>query len=72
MILGGVQFSDDIFPGELITSLIIMAVIAIFSLIVYFKSKKVDPLKKPKGIMLLAEMYVKMMDELVCKNMGKQ
>lgn len=72
MILGGVQFSDDIFPGELITSLIIMAVIAIFSFIVYFKSKKVDPLKKPKGIMLLAEMYVKMMDDLVCKNMGKQ
>ena len=72
MILAGIQLSEEIFPSELITSLIIMAVIAIFSFVVYFKSKKVDPLKKPKGIMLLAEMYVNMMDDLVCKNMGKQ
>ena len=72
MILGDLKLSEDIFPAELITSLIIMAVIAIFSIVVYFVSKKVDPLKKPKGIMLLAEMYVSMMDNLVCKNMGKQ
>ena len=72
MILAGIQLSEEIFPGELIVSLLIMAVIAIFCFVVYFKSKKVDPLKKPKGIMLLAEMYVKMMDDLVCKNMGKQ
>ena len=41
MILAGLQLSEEIFPGELITSLIIMAVIAIFSFVVYFKSKKV-------------------------------
>ena len=72
MILSGLKFNDDIFPAELIVSLGIMAIILVFSLVVYFKSKKVDPLKKPKGIMLLAEMYVSMMDNLVCKNMGKQ
>lgn len=71
-ILGGLKFNDEIFPSELIVSLIIMGIIAVFSFIVYFKSKKVDPLAKPKGIMLLAEMYVKMMDDLVCKSMGKQ
>ena len=72
MMLAELKLNDDIFPAELIVSLIIMAVIAIFSIVVYFVSKKVDPLKKPKGIMLLAEMYVSMMDNLVCKNMGKQ
>lgn len=68
----GLKLNDEIFPGEIIVSLLIMAVIAIFSFIVYFKSKKVDPLKKPKGIMLLAEMYVNMIDNLICKNIGKQ
>ena len=35
MILADLKLSDDIFPAELITSLIIMAVIAIFSIVVY-------------------------------------
>lgn len=67
-----IEFSNDIFPAELIVSLFIMFLIAVFCFIVYFKSKKVDPLKKPKGIMLLAEMYVSFVDNLVEKNMGKQ
>ena len=67
-----IQFSNDIFPSELIVSLIIMAILAIFCFIVYFKSKRVDPLKKPKGIMLVAEMYVSFIDKLIKENMGKQ
>ena len=70
--LAGLKFNDEIFPSELIVSLIVMGIIAILSFIVYFKSKKVDPLEKPKGIMLLAEMYVTMMVNLICTNMGKQ
>lgn len=67
-----IEFSNEIFPVELIVSLIIMGLIAIFCFVVYFKAKKVDPLSKPKGIMLLAEMFVTLIDNLVSENMGKQ
>ena len=72
MLVLGISVSKDIFPAELIVSLAVMLIIAIFSFIVYFKAKKWDPLKKPKGIMLIAEMYVNMIDNLVKDNMGSQ
>lgn len=67
-----ITFSTDIFPAELIVSLGIILIITILSLIVYFKSKKVDPLEKPKGIMLLAEMYVSFIDKTIGENLGIQ
>ena len=56
---------------EVISSLIICIAIAIICIIVKIKSKSVDPLKKPKGIMLIAEMAVEYCDNFVGKNMGK-
>ncbi len=67
-----ITFSTDIFPAELIVSLGIILVILILSLIVFFKAKKVDPLEKPKGIMLLAEMYVSFIDKTIGENLGIQ
>ena len=49
----------------------VIALIAIFSFFVYFKAKTVDPLAKPKGIMLIAEWVVSTIQSLVARNMGK-
>jgi F-type H+-transporting ATPase subunit a len=54
----------------LTSSLCVMLVILILALIVYFKAKKADPLQKPKGILLVAEIYVTKMDKMVEENMG--
>lgn len=59
-------------PGEIYTSLLICLVLLVFCLVVKVKSRKVDPLKKPKGIMLLAEMAVTKVDKMVTENMGRQ
>ena len=58
-------------PGETYTSIMVIALIAIFSFFVYFKAKTVDPLAKPKGIMLIAEWVVSTIQSLVARNMGK-
>lgn len=64
------DFLDKI-PAEIYASLVVFLVIFIFSVIVKIKSRKVDPLKKPKGIMLVAEMLVEKCDNLVQNTMGK-
>ena len=57
-------------PAETYTSLIVMALIAIFSVVIFFKSKRVDPLAKPKGILLIAEWLVSTIQTLLQRNMG--
>ena len=59
-------------PAETYTSILVMMLIGIFSLIIYQKSKKVDPLAKPKGIMLIAEWLVATVQTLLQRNMGKR
>ena len=59
-------------PAETYTSWIVMILITIFSLVVYIKAKKVNPLEKPKGIMLIAEWVVSTIQTLLSRNMGKQ
>lgn len=58
-------------PAETYTSWMVVILISIFSLFVYRFSKKVDPLKKPKGIMLIAEWIVFTIERLVKTNMGR-
>jgi len=58
-------------PGEIYISILVVFVIFVFSLIVFFKVKKADPLKKPKGILLLAEIGVTTFDGMVQKQMGR-
>jgi F-type H+-transporting ATPase subunit a len=57
-------------PAETYTSLIVMGLIAIFSFVIYGKSKHVDPLSKPKGILLIAEWLVSTVQTLLQRNMG--
>jgi F-type H+-transporting ATPase subunit a len=57
-------------PAETYTSLIVMSLISIFCVVVYFLSKRVDPLAKPKGILLIAEWLVSTIQTLLQRNMG--
>ncbi|HML99854.1 MAG TPA: FoF1 ATP synthase subunit a [Bacilli bacterium] len=57
-------------PGEIITSIIIVFIVLIISLIIYFKVKHTDPLKRPRGIVHLAELMVSSIDNMVKNNMG--
>jgi len=62
----------EVFPTqEMIASLVIFAIILILSIIIKIKAKKVDPLAKPKGIMLIAEIAVEKCDNFVKNNMGR-
>lgn len=58
------------FPGEVITSLIVMVVVVLISLIIFIKARKVDPSKPSKGVMNLVEMLVEFFEKLVGENMG--
>lgn len=58
------------FPGEFITALLAMLIIIILSLIIGFKAKRADPLKKPKGILNIAEILVNFTDKQVHELMG--
>ena len=57
-------------PAETFTSLMVMLILTIFSVIIFFKSKKVDPFKKPKGVMLIAEWLVSTIQNMLASNMG--
>ena len=54
-------FKTDI-PGELISSLIVIGIICIVSIIVGILAARHNPLKKPKGLLLVAEIGVKFFD----------
>ena len=73
----GINFGNLLNPNfmkmitpEFITSMIVMLAIIIFSFVVYFKQKNVDPLEKPKGIVNVAEMIVEFADKQVSDLMG--
>ena len=57
-------FNLDI-PGEVISSLIVMLIIVILAIIIAIQAHFQDPLKKPKGLLLLAEIGVKFFDNFV-------
>ena len=63
-------FEFDI-PGEVIMSLVVMLIILILSCVIFILVKKADPLKKPKGLLSLAEIAVEKIDGLVDDNMGE-
>ena len=58
--------------GETISSLIIMGIIALLSIYIAIRAHFADPLKKPKGILLIAEIGVTFFDGLVEDMMGKR
>ncbi len=57
-------------PGEIIVSVLIVFLIFVFSLVIFIKIKKADPLAKPKGILHVVELGVDLIDNLVKTQMG--
>ena len=57
-------FKLDI-PGEVISSLIVMLIIVILAIIIAIQAHFQDPLKKPKGLLLIAEIGVQFFDNFV-------
>ena len=55
---------------EFICSMVVMLIVIVFSFVVYFKQKKVDPLEKPHGIVGFAETIVEFGDNKVSELMG--
>ena len=62
-------FKTDI-PGELISSLIVIGIICIISIIVGILAARHNPLKKPKGLLLVAEIGVKFFDNFATELVG--
>lgn len=56
--------------GETISSLILMGIISLLAIYICIRSRFADPLKKPKGILFLAEVGVNFFDGLVESLMG--
>ena len=52
-------------PGEVISSLIVMLIIVILAIIIAVQAHFQDPLKKPKGLLLIAEIGVEFFDNFV-------
>ena len=63
-------FNLDI-PGEVISSLIVMLIIMVLAIIVGIQAKLHNPLKKPKGLLLLAEIGVDYFDKFSEELVGK-
>lgn len=63
--------STDI-PGEVWSSLIVMAIIAVLAIIIGLLARFHDPLKKPRGLLLVAEMGVEFFDHFVENLIGKK
>ena len=62
-----------ILNGPFLSTLILSALLIIFSLVIFFKAKKAlkNPLETPKGILFLFMMLVNFMDNLVVEIMGE-
>ena len=58
--------------GETISSLIIIGIIILLSFYISIRAHFADPLKKPKGILLLAEIGITFFDDMVANMMGRR
>ncbi len=58
--------------GETISSLIVIGILCLLSFYIAIRARFADPLKKPKGILFLAEVGVNFFDGLVESLMGKR
>lgn len=56
--------------AEVLSSLIVMIVVMIVAFIIGFKARHQDPLKKPKGILLVAEIAVNFFDNFAKELVG--
>ncbi len=63
------MFYDALTP-QILTSLVVVLLLCIVSVIVGIKVRAANPYKSPKGIVLLAEIYFKKVNDLVVDVMG--
>ena len=56
------------FSGEIIISLLIMGIIFVACLFIFFIAKKIDPLKKPSGIISIIEIIILKIDVILKQN----
>lgn len=66
------HFGWDMFPGEVIMSLIVMGIIIVLSFVVYFKFRKLDPTKPDKGFVMVVETIVEKIENFTIDLMGKK
>ena len=66
------QFKEFDLAPEVISSLIVMLLIIIWAIYVGIRAHFQDPLKKPKGMLLLAEIGVDFFDNMAYGLMGKR
>lgn len=59
-------------PGEIWISIFLCLALSLFCVVIGLIARRVDPLKKPKGIMIVMEMAVEKVDEMVHVNMGSR
>lgn len=59
------QFLTPSIPGEVWSSLIVMLILAILAIIIGIQAKHQDPLKKPRGLLLIAILGTKFFDNFV-------
>ena len=65
-------FFDTTLAPEIFSSLCVVLILCIFAIIIAIKARHADPLKKPKGILFIAETLVNLFDGLVDDLMGPQ
>lgn len=56
--------------GEVIVALLIIAILIVLAIVVGILARRADPLKKPKGILLLVEWAIEKLDAYVDDSMG--
>ena len=57
--------------GEIIVALAIIFVLIVLAIIVGIKAKKADPLKRPKGLLMITEWAVEKLDAFTADTMGR-
>lgn len=66
------NFFSMTIPGEVISSLIVMGIIAILAIIIGIQARFHDPLKKPRGLLMIAEIGVEFFDNFTANLVGKK
>ena len=66
------NFTKARITGPVISSLIVMLIMIILAIVMGIKVRRADPLKKPKGFMLLAEYGVNFFDNMAEGLLGKR
>ncbi|MCI7212985.1 MAG: hypothetical protein MR467_02405, partial [Bacillales bacterium] len=68
----GPDFFEFHLSGPVISSLTIMAILAILSIIIGILAKRADPTKAPKGLLLLVDLFMEKIVNWTKDTMGRE